>query len=122
VGSGTVTGTATLTSNTAGAYQFVGSPSYTLATGASQTITVRFTAVDARAGGFPGTIAFSSSGGGAASVNLLGTGTTAVKAFQIFGCGPADSRPAGGLGDLAVILLAAGGLVALTRVRRARQQ
>lgn len=122
VGSGTVTGTATLTSNTGGAYQFAGSPNYTLASGATQTITVRFTPVDARDGGFPATIAFSSSGGGAASVNLLGTGTTAVKAFNIFGCGPAEGRPAGGLGDLAVVLLAAGALVALTRVRRARQQ
>ena len=114
VGSGNISGTATLTGGS-GTFALVGDTAYDLDTNESDTITVRFT--PAAAADYSATLTFSA-GSGNQTVTLLGSGTDS-KAISCLGCGPAQGSTGGG--DLGVVLLVAGLLLALTQVRRVRQ-
>jgi hypothetical protein len=115
VGSGNITGSASLAGG-GGAFTLVGSTSYNLNSGQAGTVTVRFTPPSAN--DFSATLTFTSQNGNQ-TVTLLGSGTE-TKNFNIFGCGPAG-QGGNSRGDLAVVLLAAGMLLALTQIRRVRQ-
>ena len=116
VGSGTVSGGATL-SDSSGSFTLVGQTTYSLATNATRQITVRFTPKSEA--DYTATVTFT---GGVAPVTatLRGTGTAAAKWCCLLGCG-AGTGATGGYGDLAVVLALALGVAVLPRVRRARQ-
>jgi hypothetical protein len=120
VGSGTVTGTATLT-DPAGVFGVVGTTSYSLKEDESATLTVSF-APDAE-GDFTGTLTLSGAVNSPINVTLKGTGSTQVKNISLFGCAPGAGGAGSASGDFAVVLLALGALALGTQMhRRTRRQ
>jgi len=114
VGSGTVSGSASVSGSSV--FTLVGATGYSLATNATQQVTLRFGPTSAA--DYTATVTFT---GGVAPVTatVRGTGTSAAKACRILGCGAGEGG--GGYGDLALAVLVALGLAALPRLRRARQ-
>jgi hypothetical protein len=117
IGGGTLSGQVTLT-DAAGVFNLVGSGAYSLATGESAQITVKFT--PAKATDYTATLSFS---GGASPVTMTvrGSGVATAKTVTIFGCGQGQTSGSP-LGDVAVMGVALIGLIALSRrARRSRQ-
>jgi hypothetical protein len=111
-GGGTLTGTASLAGDMQ--FQFVGASTYSLAAGASTTITVRFT--PDKAGNYAGILSFGGNGG-SSTIALSGSG---VKTGGLFNCAGGREISGFGAADLLVALLV---LLALTEMhwRRAKQ-
>ena len=95
-------------------FQFVGASTYSLATGASTTIAVRFT--PGKKGGFSGTLSFGGNGG-SVTVALTGAG---VKTGGTFNCAGGRETPGADAADLMVALLASAALLLARRGRMAR--
>lgn len=119
IGGGTLAGTATLAGGD-GAFSIVSGGSYSLAEDATSQLVVRFTPKADQA--YTATLTFSGGVNSPVVLTLKGTGTT-VKLYTLLGCAPGGVSGGGWAGDLLVLTLALGSLMAARRFyRRAHQR
>jgi hypothetical protein len=118
-GTGTVNGTASLSTNPDGVFSLVGTTAYSLASGESTTIEVSFAPLADEA--YTGELTLTGGDNGPLTITLLGSGTTVVKT-GLFGCSPATGVTGSPLGDLSFVALVLLALVAASRAYRSSRQ
>ncbi|MBI1320346.1 MAG: DUF5011 domain-containing protein [Candidatus Hydrogenedens sp.] len=117
VGDAELSGTATAQGN---GFSVVGTADYTLGSGDSAVITVRFS--PASQGTFEGTLALSGDPNGNIVVELTGVGTLFDKGDSATGCGTGSDAGGGPLSDVLVALAVFAALLAAANVMRKRAE